>query len=500
MNFTLTNDAPQTIHTDCLIIPFFKDATAKDPQAKLPAKVAKILTDHVQLGNINSDCGQINWLFEVKECTASRLLVLGLGPVNDLTAEKAVNALQAAAKALLQKPYLNATLVLDGLACKALDDNQWLQQATLAFQESAYQFNTFKSKKTAAKKPSLKSLSYCVNTATLKKGPKVLDYALALAEGMSFVKDLGNAPSNYCTPSYMAKVATDLDKKHTKLSTTVLSVAEMKKLGMNTLLAVGQGSRQEPKLIVVEYKGGKKSEAPVALVGKGITFDSGGISIKPPAAMDEMKYDMCGAATVLGAIKTAAQLDLPINIVALAACAENMPGGNAIKPGDIITTLSGQTVEILNTDAEGRLVLCDTLTYCARYKPKVVLDFATLTGAMVVALGTHTSGFFTDDEALANALNDAAKKSLDSAWRMPLIASFKDDLKSNFADLANIAPHRWGGAIEAAVFLAQFTQEYTWAHFDIAGTAWTMGANKGATARPLPLLMHYLSHLAHAES
>lgn len=492
MKFTLTNDAPQTIHTDCLIIPFFKEASSKDPQAKLTAKVAKILTDHVQLGNINGDCGQINWLFEIKECTAQRLLVVGLGTAKEFSAEKAVTALQAAAKALLQKPYTSAALALDGLACEALDIHQWIQQATLAFTQGAYQFNTFKSEKTAAKKPALKSLSYCVDSATVKKGQKALDYAVALAEGMSFVKDLGNTPSNHCTPSYMAKVATDLDKKHTKLSTTVLSVAEMKKLGMNAFLAVGQGSRQEPKLIVVEYKGGKKSDAPIALVGKGITFDTGGISIKPPASMDEMKYDMCGAATVLGAIKTAALLELPINIVALAACAENMPGGNAIKPGDIVTTLSGQTVEILNTDAEGRLVLCDTLTYCARYKPKVVLDFATLTGAMVVALGTHTSGFFTDDEALAHALNVAAKESLDSAWRMPLIACFKDDLKSNFADLANIAPHRWGGAIEAAVFLAQFTADYKWAHFDIAGTAWTMGANKGATARPLPLLMQYL--------
>lgn len=498
MNFSLSTDAPQSIDTDCLIIPLFKETKSKDPQAKLPAKVAKILTDHEQLGNINSDCGQINWLFEVKECTAPRLLVLGLGPISEFRTEKAVTALQAAAKALLQKPYANAAFVLDGLNCAALDDVQWIQQTTLAFNESAYQFNTFKSTKTAAKTPTLKSLSYCVDSNTLKNGQKALDYALALGQGISFVKDLANAPSNYCTPSYIAKVAEDLAKKYTSLSTTVLSVAEMKKLGMNTLLAVGQGSRQEPKLIVVEYKGGKQSEAPIALVGKGITFDTGGISIKPPAAMDEMKYDMCGAATVLGAIKTAALLKLPINIVALAACAENMPGGNAIKPGDIVTTLSGQTVEILNTDAEGRLVLCDTLTYCARYKPKVVLDFATLTGAMVVALGTRTSGFFTDDEALASALTEAAKISLDSAWRMPLIAEFKDDLKSNFADLANIAPHRWGGAIEAAVFLAQFTEDYRWAHFDIAGTAWTMGANKGATARPLPLVMQYLSQLAHA--
>ncbi len=499
MNFTLSTDAPQQIKADCLIIPLFKDAQPKDPQVKLPAKIAKILTDYVQLGNINDDCGQINWLFDVKECQASRLLVVGLGPIAEFTAEKAVCALQAAASALLQKQYSGAALALEGLACKALDEAQWVQQAALAFKEKAYQFNTFKTK-TAAKKPTLKSISFCIDKAHVKSGQKALDYALALAEGMSFVKDLANTPANHCTPSAIAQKAQEMGKKHPKITTTILSVADMKKLGMNAILAVGQGSRHEPKFVIAEYKGGNKSQAPIALVGKGITFDTGGISLKPPATMDEMKYDMCGAATVLGAIQVAASLNLPINIVALAACAENMPGGNAIKPGDIITTLSGQTVEILNTDAEGRLVLCDALSYCARYKPEVILDFATLTGAMVVALGTHTSGFFTDDEALAIALNQAAKNSLDSAWRMPLIASFKDDLKSNFADLANIAPHRWGGAIEAAVFLAQFTEGYRWAHFDIAGTAWTMGANKGATARPLPLLMDYLYQHAYGQS
>ncbi len=499
MNLTLSAVAPQQIKTDCLIIPLFKETTAKDPQIKLPSKVVNILTDYAKLGNINSDCGQINWLFEVKECASPRLLVLGLGPISEFTAEKAISALQAAAAALLQKQYATAALALEGLACAAFSNDQWIQHAALALNEKAYQFNAFKTK-TAAKKPKLKSICLCVGNSSLKNSQKALGYALALAEGMSFVKDLGNTPANHCIPSSIAKSAQEMSKKHPKLSTTVLSVADMKKLGMNAILAVGQGSRNEPKFIIVEYKGAKKSDAPIALVGKGITFDTGGISLKPPATMDEMKYDMCGAATVLGAIKVAAALNLPINIVALAACAENMPGGNAIKPGDVISTLSGQTVEILNTDAEGRLVLCDALTYCARYKPEVVLDFATLTGAMVVALGTHTSGFFSNDEALATALNHASKNSLDSAWRMPLIECFKDDLKSNFADLANIAPHRWGGAIEAAVFLAQFTKDYRWAHFDIAGTAYNGGANKGATARPLPLLMEYLYQRAYGKS
>lgn len=498
MNFTLSTDAPQQIKADCLIIPLFKDAKPKDPAVKLPAKIAKILTDYVQLGNINPDCGQINWLFDVKDCVATRLLVVGLGAIGELTSEKAVSALQSAASALLQKQYSTAALALEGLACKALNETQWLQQSVLAFKEKAYQFNTFKTK-TAAKKPTLKSIALCVATNSVKDEQKALDYALALAEGMSFIKDLGNTPANYCTPSSIAKAAQEMAKNQPKLTTTILSVAEMKKLGMNAILAVGQASLHEPKLVIVEYNGGKKSEAPIALVGKGITFDTGGISLKPPATMDEMKYDMSGAATVLGAIKTAAQLKLPVNIVAIAACAENMPGGNAIKPGDIVTTLSGQTVEILNTDAEGRLVLCDALSYCARYKPQVVIDFATLTGAMVVALGTHTSGFFTDDEELATALSQAGKNSLDPTWRMPLIASFKDDLKSNFADLANIAPHRWGGAIEAAIFLAQFTQDYRWAHFDIAGVAYLSGANKGSTARPLPLLMNYLYDAAHGK-
>jgi leucyl aminopeptidase len=312
----------------------------------------------------------------------------------------------------------------------------------------------------------------------------------AIADGMALTKDLGNLPPNVCTPAYLAAQARDLAKRY-RMKVQVLEREDMQRLGMGTLLAVAQGSHEPPKFIVLEHRGAAKDAKPVVLVGKGVTFDTGGISIKPAAEMDEMKYDMSGAGTVLGTLKAVGEMKLALNVVGLIPTTENMPGGHATRPGDIVKSLSGQTVEILNTDAEGRLILCDALTYAERYEPAAVIDIATLTGACVIALGHVASGLFSNDDRLAEELLKAADAAHDRAWRMPLWDDYQDQLKSNFADFANIGG-RPAGSVTAACFLARFARKYKWAHLDIAGTAWRSGKEKGATARPVPLLIQFL--------
>jgi len=313
--------------------------------------------------------------------------------------------------------------------------------------------------------------------------------------GHNEARELGDLPGNICTPTFLANRAKGMAKKAPKLTTKVLDEKQMKALGMNSLLSVSQGSAQPAKLIIMEYKGGKRGDKPTVLVGKGLTFDSGGISIKPGAAMDEMKYDMGGAAAVFGAVVSAMELELPINLTAVVAAAENMPSSTASKPGDIFTTMKGLTVEVLNTDAEGRLVLCDALTYVERFKPKAVIDLATLTGACVIALGSKATGLYANDQGLADKLLAAGEATFDRAWQMPLWDEYHPMLKSNFADLANIGG-REAGSVTAACFLSRFTEEYPWAHLDIAGSAWNSGANKGATGRPVSLLIEYLKQHA----
>lgn len=314
---------------------------------------------------------------------------------------------------------------------------------------------------------------------------------------MSLARDLGNLPGNVCTPSYLADQAKALGKRFDKLKVQSLDRKDMKKLGMGALLAVAQGSQEEPRLIAMEWNGGKKDEQPYVLVGKGITFDTGGISLKPGAAMDEMKFDMCGAASVFGTLQAVAEMNLPINVVGVVPASDNMPDGKATRPGDIIQTLSGQTVEVLNTDAEGRLVLCDALTWSERFKPKEIVDIATLTGACIIALGHHRSAVLGNHPPLVKALQDAGETSGDKCWELPLDPEYDEQLKSNFADMANIGG-RPAGTITAASFLARFTKRYQWAHLDIAGTAWLTGEQKGATGRPVPLLTRYLMDRAGA--
>lgn len=327
---------------------------------------------------------------------------------------------------------------------------------------------------------------------------KAIDTAVSIAEGMKWTRDLANLPANICTPSYLANEAVTFAEQHTSIKTRVLEKQDLQTLGMNAFLSVSHGNDEPPKLVQIEYTGTNAQETPIVLVGKGITFDSGGISLKPAKGMHEMKYDMAGAASVLGVIKACALMKLPLRVIGLLACSENMPGGTATKPGDVVTSMQGKTIEIVNTDAEGRLVLADTLTYAARLKPKLVIDIATLTGAMIIALGRWASGFMTEDDQLAKLIESAGHESADPAWRMPLHTYYQDALESPIADMTNASMDGEAGSLTAAAFLANFTQSFRWVHFDIAGTAWRTGLKNHATGRPVPLLLTLLRHLADA--
>jgi leucyl aminopeptidase len=368
-------------------------------------------------------------------------------------------------------------------------DAKWLaRQIVEVVSDGLYQYT---STKQCDDTVALQALSiHCteVNKSLAEAG---LQQGIAIAHGMALTKQLADLPGNICTPTYLAEQALVLAGQHEKLTCEILEESDMAALGMGSFLSVSRGSRQPAKLICLEYKGADAGSKPIVIVGKGLTFDAGGISLKPSAGMDEMKYDMCGGASVLGIMRAATSLNLKLNIVGLIPSSENLPDGDANKPGDIVTSMAGKTIEILNTDAEGRLILCDTLTYAAKYNPDVVIDMATLTGACIVALGRVPSGLFGNDDTLCNDLLEASETACDLIWRMPIWEEYSEQLKSNFADLANIGGPD-GGSITAAVFLSKFTEKYRWAHIDIAGTAWRTGANKGATGRPVALLSQYL--------
>ncbi|MCY7388953.1 MAG: leucyl aminopeptidase, partial [Burkholderiales bacterium] len=443
----------------------------------------------VASGDISGKCGSTLVLQAVPGITAKRVLLMGYGNDKAYSNKIFVASLSAAFKTLKKCAATDVTIPLNAKHASA--DIAWKveQAATLAI-DGAYRFNQLKSK--ADNKHIGKAVTFHLDG---KANEKALYAAIkrgeAIGEGMNLTKDLGNMPPNIATPAYLASTAKDLAKTY-KFKCTILEKKDMEKLGMNTLLSVSKGSYLPPKFIVLEHKGGKKGAAPVVLVGKGITFDTGGISIKPSAEMDEMKYDMQGAGSMLGAMKTVGMMKLPLNVVMLVPTCENMPGGNATRPGDIVKSMAGHTVEILNTDAEGRLILCDALTYAERFKPAVVVDAATLTGAMVIALGHITTGIFANDDKLAAELVSAGVVANDAAWHLPMNDEYDALLKSNFADIPNISGGRAGGSITAACFLGRFTKSYKWAHMDIAGTAWKSGADKGATGRPVPLLANFL--------
>jgi leucyl aminopeptidase len=420
-----------------------------------------------------------------------RLLLVGLGARKNFDRRGWRKAFSAAIAALTRTRAVSVVVALDRPAATQLDDYYFGRAVAELTGAALYRVNDLKSGRKPRSHSLARILAGPVNAGGVPQARRGLLHGEAVAEGATLLRNLGNLPGNVCTPRYLAARARDLAAANRSVRLKVLDEAAMRRLKMGCLLAVAQGSAEPPRFIVLDYRGGRRGAAPVVLVGKGVTFDTGGISLKDPGTMDEMKYDMCGAGSVLAAIAVAARLKLRLNVVGLVPCVENMPDGRAIKPGDIVTSASGQTVEILNTDAEGRLILCDALDYARRYKPAAVVDMATLTGACVVALGHHFTGVMGNDEHLARELVDAGARSDDRAWQLPLNEDYADQLKSNFADMANVAG-RDGGAITAAAFLGKYTQGMRWAHLDIAGTAWLSGAQKGGTGRPLPLLADFL--------
>ena len=492
MEFTIKTGSPAKLKTGLLVLGAFAGG-------KLPALTAAAdgaadgrIASLIKRGDLDDKAGATLLLPELSGVHAERVLLVSLGKEDDFGDKAYRDALGAAAKALAATPAKDAVIALADVELDKRELPWRVQQAARILADGAYRFDTLKSDKDRKDKKhrGAKKLALLVSSEITAELDTAVLQGHAIATGMALAKDLGNLPGNICTPTHLAETAESLGKQY-KFEVEVLNRADMEKLGMGSFLSVARGSHQPPKFIVMQYKGGKAKAKPVVLVGKGITFDTGGISLKPAAEMDEMKYDMCGAASVLGTFKAVAQMGLPINLVGLIPTTENMPGGGATKPGDVVTSMSGQTIEVLNTDAEGRLILCDALTYAERFKPECVIDVATLTGACVVALGKIPSGLLANDDELAAEILRRGTESGDRAWQLPLWDEYQELLKSNFADMGNIGG-RYAGTITAACFLSRFTKAYKWAHLDIAGTAWVSGDAKGATGRPVPLLSAFL--------
>jgi leucyl aminopeptidase len=491
MEFTLTSGHPAKQSTACLVLGVFENRqlspAAQDFDTACDGQLSRLL----ERGDLNGKTGQSLLLYDVPGARCERLLLIGCGKPEDLDARRYRQIISNLAQALQNRAAKDATVYLTLLDVKQRDERWKVRQAAEGLAAARYRFTRMKSKpEPDPEAPDTLSLAVSRRKA-LKETEPALAEARAIVSGMALARDLANLPGNVCTPRYLAEQAESLAKEYKKIKTKILDEKELEALGAHSMLAVGRGSAEPPRLIVMDYRGGDKKQKPIVLVGKGITFDTGGISIKPAAAMDEMKFDMGGAASVFGTLKAVAELQLPLNVIGIVAAAENMPDGKATKPGDIVTSMSGQTIEILNTDAEGRLVLCDALTYCERFEPDTVIDIATLTGAIIIALGNHPHGLFSNDEHLAQELLAAGDRAFDRAWQMPLWEDYQEALDSNFADFANLGG-REGGSITAACFLARFTKSLRWAHVDIAGTAWLSGKQKGATGRPVPLLTQYL--------
>lgn len=492
MKFSIKKGNPEKQRGSCIVVGVFNPGELT-PAAEAMDKAANgYISNILRRGDFEGKAGSTLVLHNVPGTLCERLLLVGLGKETELDDKAYRDALRGVFRGVSETGAEDAMLFLTDIPVEKRDTAWKISQTVILVQESSYRFNRLKSKvdETGPRLRKLVLAASNLDHDSSAAHENILQQAFAISEGISLAKDLGNLAPNICTPSYLADQARSIAKTH-KLKATVLEQKDMEKLGMGALLAVARGSREPAKLIALEYWGSSKKEKPVVLVGKGITFDTGGISLKPAAEMDEMKYDMCGAASVLGTITAIAQMRLAVNVIGIIPTTENMPGGNATRPGDIVTSMSGQTIEILNTDAEGRLILCDALAYAQRYEPQVVIDIATLTGACVIALGHVASGLLSNDDALAEELLQAAGRASDSAWRLPLWDDYQEQLKSNFADMANIGG-RAAGTITAACFLSRFTAKYRWAHLDIAGTAWKSGKEKGATGRPVPLLTQFL--------
>ncbi len=487
VELTLESSSPEKVRTGMLVIGAFADGSLPAPSQKVDAASTGKLSAVLQRGDLDEKPGSSQLLHDLPGIEAERVLVVSLGK-RDKFGDKAFReALAGAAKALAGTPAKDAVVTLADIEVPGRSEAWRLREASRVIADGAYRFDAPRAQKRDTERRARKIT--LLSSGKLNDGKRAVHYGQAVAEGIALAKDLGNLPGNVCNPSYLADTARELGKEF-KFDVEVLERDDMRKLGMGAALSVGQGSAQPCKFIVMHYKRGGKAQ-PIVLVGKGVTFDTGGVSLKPGANMDEMKFDMCGAASVFGAMKTAARLQLPINLVAIIPAVENMPGSNATRPGDVVTSMSGQTIEILNTDAEGRMTLADALTYAERFDPACVIDIATLTGACVIALGNITSGLFANDDELAEQLLESGNDTGDRAWRLPMFEEYQELLKSNFADMSNLGG-RPAGAITAACFLERFADKYKWAHLDIAGTNAVSGDAKGATGRPVPLLTEFL--------
>ena len=490
MEFSIKALSPEAAKAGCVVVGIHSGKQLT-PAARRVDQAARGALRKA-LGDVSGKTGSTLLLRGLPGVAAERVLLVGLGERREFAEAQFRDAVRAAANALKELGAKDAALFLVDAKVGARAPGWNVRHAVLGMREAFYRFDQLKTQKKAPQ-PALHQVFLPLSSNS--KLQDALAEASATADGTALARTLGNLPANICTPAYLAAEAAKLARQF-KLGIEVLERRDMEKLGMGALLSVARASHQPAKLIVLRYAGGAKARKPLVLVGKGITFDSGGISLKPAGEMDEMKFDMSGAASVLGTLKALAAMRAPVSVVGVMPACENMPGGAASKPGDVVTTLSGQTVEILNTDAEGRLILCDALAYAARFNPEVVVDIATLTGACVIALGHVASGLFANDQKLADELREAADDACDRVWQMPLWEDYQEQLRSNFADMANIGG-RPAGSITAACFLARFTRKLRWAHLDIAGTAWKSGREKGSTGRPVPLLVRFA--LRHAE-
>jgi len=499
MEFNVKSGSPEKQRSACIVVGVFEPRRLSAIAEQLDEISEGFISNLLRRGDLEGKSGQMLLLHHVPNILSERVLLVGCGKERELDERQYRQIISKTINTLNETGSMEAVCFLSELHVKGRDTYWKVRQAIEATQDCLYRFDGLKTRKEEARRPLRKIVFNVPTRRELPMGERAIAHALAVSEGVSTCKNVANMPPNICNPAYLAEQAKILENEYDNIETDIVGEKEMEALGMSSYLAVGRGSRNESMMSVIKYNGAGSDANPIVLVGKGVTFDAGGISLKPGEAMDEMKYDMGGAAGVLGAMHALAELQLPINVIGVLAGCENMPGGDAYRPGDILTTMSGQTVEVLNTDAEGRLVLCDALTYVERFEPELVIDVATLTGACVVALGKHASGLLSTHNPLAHELLNASEQSGDRAWRLPLWEEYQDQLESPFADFTNLGG-KGGGTITAACFLSRFTKKYHWAHLDVAGTAWRSGGkDKGSTGRPVSLLTQFLLNRSGAE-
>ena len=496
MDYQVKSTSIEKLRSTCLVLPVFDNKKLSAFAAAVDTHYNGGLKQFLKLGDMTGKAQQTAVYYPNDKTACDRILLVGCGKEKDIDSNSFRKTMAAAWSTLAKLNCKQAHLAIFDINVKDKDDAWRIRTTIEAIADKEYCYTQTKKSDNDDATSCSKITFIGENLKGLPALKKGITQGNAISAGIALCKNLSDLPGNVCTPSYLAATAKKLKAGDTKFSVEVLTEAQMDKLGMGSLLSVSRGSREPAKLIVVKYMGGKKADAPIVLVGKGLTFDAGGISLKPAGAMDEMKYDMCGGASVFGTLKACKDMALPVNVIGIVPSSENLPDGEANKPGDVVTSMSGQTIEILNTDAEGRLILCDALTYCHKFKPKMVIDIATLTGACIVALGNQASGVLGNDQGLVDKLIEAGESTDDRCWQLPLWDGYQDQLKSNFADIANIGG-KGAGTITAACFLSRFTEELSWAHLDIAGTAWRSGGtNKGATGRPVSLLTQFIMNQA----